>query len=99
MKYLVGLLVFSCIGSFLISDTIDFGRALRKSNSFSHLYLDFFRLLVLGGMASIGYMLARETFQKDNDWIVFLIIGTIGALAIQIVGGRGFAATRGDHRP
>ena len=99
MKYLVGLLVFSSIGSFMISDTIDFARELRKSNNFSNLYSDFFRLLVLGGMALIGYMFAKETFQKNNDWIVFLVIGIIGAFVIHILGARGFATRRGNRRP
>jgi F0F1-type ATP synthase assembly protein I len=85
MQYLAGLLVFSGIGSFLISDTIDFGRELRKSNSSRRLYLDFFRLLVLGGMALIGYMVAKETFHNSNDWIVFLVIGVIGAFSIHIL--------------
>lgn len=85
MQYFAGLLVFSGIGSFLISDAIDFGRELRKSNSPHRLYLDFFRLLVLGGMALIGYMVASETFHQPNDWIVFLVIGVIGAFSIHLL--------------
>lgn len=85
MKYLVGLLVFSGIGSFLISDTITFWRELERRNSPRSLYLDFFRLLVLGVMAAIGYMVASETFQQPNDWITFLISGIIGALLIKII--------------
>lgn len=100
MKYLAGLLVFSGIGSFLISDTIVLGRELRKNNSPRRLYLDFFRLLVLGGMALIGYMVAKETFHKPNDWIVFLVIGTIGAFSTHILGvKRRVAATKGSRRP
>jgi hypothetical protein len=77
MQYFAGLVVFSGIGSFLISDTIDFGRELRKSNSSLRLYLDFLRLLVLGGMALIGYTVAAESFHQPNDWIVFLVIGVL----------------------
>jgi F0F1-type ATP synthase assembly protein I len=83
MKYLAGLLVFSGIGSFLISDTIAFWRELERRNSRSPLYLDFFRILILGVMAGIGYMVASETFQKPNDWIIFLVAGIIGAVLIQ----------------
>ena len=85
MKYLAGLLVFSGIGSFLISDAIAFWRELERRNSRISLYLDFFRLLILGVMAGIGYMVASETFQQPNDWITFLIIGMIGAVLIQII--------------
>ena len=100
MQYLAGLLVFSGIGSFLISDTIDFGTELRKINNPRRLYLDFFRLLVLGGMALIGYMVASETFQKPNDWIFFLVIGIIGAFSTHIlVLKRRVAVTKGTRRP
>jgi hypothetical protein len=100
MQYLAGLLVFSGIGSFLISDTLDFRRELRKSNSPRSLYLDLFRLLVLGGMALIGYMVAKETFHKPNDWIIFLAISTIGAFSIHILGiKRRVAAMKGVRRP
>jgi len=86
MQYFAGLVVFLGIGSFLISDTIDFGRELRKSNNPRRLYLDFFRLLVLAGMALIGYLVAKETFHQPNDWIVFLVIGVIGAFLIHTLG-------------
>ncbi len=100
MKYLAGLLVFSGIGSFLISDTIDFGRELKKSNSPRRLYLDFFRLLVLGGMTLIGYMVAKETFHKPNDWIFFLVMGIMGAFLTHILGvQRRVAAKKGARRP
>ncbi len=100
MRYLAGLLVFSGIGSFLISDTIDFGRELRNNN-FSRLYFDLFRLLVLGGMTVIGYIVAKETFQKPNDWIIFLVIGVIGAFSTHILVEvkRRVAATKGRSRP
>jgi len=85
MRYVVGLLVFSGIGSFLISDTITFWRDLRKSNRYSHLLFDFFRLLILASMALIGYAVASRTFQKPNDWIIFLLIGVIGAFLTHIL--------------
>ena len=100
MQYFAGLVVFSGIGSFLISDTIDFTRELRKSNSPRRLYLDFFRLLVLGGMALIGYMVAKETFDQPNDWIVFLVIGVIGAFSTHALGvKRRTAEAKGVRRP
>lgn len=99
MQYFAGLVVFSSIGSFLISDTIDFGRELRKSNSPRHLYLDFLRLLVLGGIALVGYMVAKETFRQANDWIFFLIIGLIGAFLIHTLGAKRITDTRGVRRP
>jgi len=85
MKYLVGLIVFSSIGSFLISDTIDFWRELRKSDSRSQLGMDFLRLAVLAGMASIGYWVATDTFQKPSDGIVFLVIGIVGAFSTHMI--------------
>ena len=99
MQYFAGLVVFSGIGSFLISDTIDFGKELRKSSSSRQLYLDFFRLIVLGAMALVGYMVAKETFHQPNDWIFFLVIGLIGAFLIYIVGVKRISDTRGIRRP
>ena len=99
MRYVAGLLVFSSIGSFLISDTIDFSRELRKSNNFRHLSLDFFRLIVLGVMALIGYMFASRTFHQPNDWLVFLVIGIIGALLVYTLGRLRVAGINGDRRP
>jgi F0F1-type ATP synthase assembly protein I len=98
MQYFAGLVVFSGIGSFLISDTIDFGRELRKSNSSLRLYLDFLRLLVLGGMALIGYTVAAETFHQPKDWIVFLVIGVIGAFSTFTLGVRTADARKGGRR-
>lgn len=97
MQYFVGLVVFSGIGSFLISDTIDFGRELR-SNSSQRLYSDFFRLLVLGGMALIGYKVASKTFHQPNDWIVFLVVGVIGAFLTHTLGVRTAGATKSGRR-
>lgn len=99
MRYLAGLLVFSGIGSFLISDTIDFARELRKSSSPRQLFLDFFRLIVLGAIALIGYMVASKTFHQPNDWLVFLAIGVIGALLIHTLGVRRIANVKGVRRP
>jgi F0F1-type ATP synthase assembly protein I len=88
MKYLVGLAVFSGIASFLISDTIDFWRELRKKNSQSQLGVDFLRLVVLAGMAGIGYWTAKESFQKPSDGIVFLVIGIIAAFSTHIISSK-----------
>lgn len=99
MRYLVGLLIFSSIGSFLISDTIDFSRELRKSNNLRHLYLDFLRLIVLGVMALIGYIFASRTFHQPNDWLVFLVIGIIAALLIYALGRLRVAGIKGARRP
>jgi hypothetical protein len=85
MKYLVGLVVFSGIGSFLISDTIDFWREFRASNRRSRLEVDFLRLAVLAGMAGIGYWVATDTFHKPSDGIVFLVIGIVGAFSTHII--------------
>ncbi|MBD2003589.1 MULTISPECIES: hypothetical protein [Cyanophyceae] len=84
MKYLVGLVVFSAIGYFLIVDTTTFYRQFKISNQHNQLLADFGRLLILGVMAGIGYKVASETFQQPNDWIVFLVKGIIGALLIRL---------------
>lgn len=83
MRYFAGLIVFSGIGAFLIADTIDFYRELRKNHP-HNLYFDLFRLLILGGMAAIGYLVAAKTFHQSTDWIVFLGIGIIAAFLIYI---------------
>ncbi len=85
MQYLVGLVVFSSIGYFLIVDTTNFYRDLRISNNRNQLIVDFGRLLLLGAMAGIGYKVASETFQRPNDWIIFLVKGIIGAFLIRLV--------------
>lgn len=84
-KYFVGLVIFSSIGSFLIVDTAAFVRLIGKTNN-RLLFSDFLRLVVLGGMAAIGFMLAKETFVKPNDGIVFLVIGAIASICIYALG-------------
>jgi len=84
MKYLVGLLIFSAIGSFVIADTIVFWRDYKKGSNPRQLYLDFFRLVIIAGMASVGYLFASSTFLQPNDGIVFLATGSVGALLIHI---------------
>lgn len=79
MKYLVGLIVFSGIGSFLITDTLDFYQDWRRGDRSSKLLSAFLRLLVLAGLTSVGYGVASETFRQPNDRIVFLVLGVIGA--------------------
>ena len=85
IKYFVGLVIFSSIGSFLIVDAIAFFKLLGKTNN-SVLFSDFLRLVVLAGMAAIGFMLAKETFVKPNDGIVFLGIGAIASVALYALG-------------
>ena len=85
VKYFVGLVIFASIGSFLIIDTIAFFKPLCKTNN-SVLFSDFLRLVVLAGMAAIGFMLAKETFVKPNDGIVFLGMGAIASIAIYALG-------------
>lgn len=94
VKYIVGLVIFSSIGSFLIVDAIAFFKLLGKTNN-RFLFSDFFRLVVLAGMAAIGFMLAKETFVKPNDGIVFLVIGAIASICIYALGiKRRMARTR-----
>ena len=85
IKYFVGLAIFASIGSFLIVDAIAFFKLLGKTNN-SVLFSDFLRLVVLAGMAAIGFMLAKETFVKPNDGIVFLGIGAITSIALYALG-------------
>ena len=85
IKYFVGLVIFASIGSFLIVDTIAFFKLLGKTNN-SVLFSDFLRLVVLAGMAAIGFMLAKETFVKPNDGIVFLGMGAIASIALYVLG-------------
>ena len=85
VKYFVGLVIFASIGSFLIVDAIAFFKLLGKTNN-RFLFWDFFRLVILAGMAAIGFMLAKETFVKPNDGIVFLVIGAIASIGIYALG-------------
>ncbi|MBD2538689.1 hypothetical protein H6G60_07720 [Coleofasciculus sp. FACHB-SPT36] len=81
----MGLVVFSSIGYFLIVDTTNLLREIRTSNNRNQLIVDFGRLVILGAMAGIGYKAASETFQRPNDWIIFLVKGIIGAFLIRLV--------------
>lgn len=85
MKYIVGLVIFSSIGSFLIVDAIDFAREIGKTNN-RLLFLDFLRLVIIAGMATVGYILAKETFTRPNDGLIFLGIGAIASLVIYALG-------------
>lgn len=85
IKYFVGLVIFSSIGSFLIVDVIAFFKLLGKTNN-PVLFSDFLRLVVLAGMAAIGFMLAKETFVKPRDGIIFLIVGAIASIALYALG-------------
>ncbi|MBD1881002.1 hypothetical protein NC997_00950 [Trichocoleus sp. DQ-A2] len=81
----MGLVVFSSIGYFLIVDTTNLFREITTSNNRNQLIVDFGRLVILGAMAGIGYKVASETFQRPNDWIIFLVKGIIGAFLIRLV--------------
>ena len=85
IKYFIGLVIFSSIGSFLIVDAIAFFKVIGKINN-SVLFSDFLRLIVLAGMAAIGFMLAKETFVKSNDGIIFLAVGAIASIALYALG-------------
>ena len=85
VKYFVGLVIFASIGSFLIVDAIAFFKLLGKTNN-SVLFSDFLRLVVLAGMAAIGFMLAKETFAKSNDEIIFLFMGAIASFTLYALG-------------
>jgi hypothetical protein len=85
VKYLVGLVIFSSIGSFLIVDATAFVRAIGKISN-RLMVSDFLRLVVLAGMTAIGFMLAKETFVKPNDGIKFLVIGAIASIGIYALG-------------
>ncbi len=85
LKYIVGLVIFSSIGSFLIVDTISYARVVGKTSD-RFLLSDLVRLVFLAGMATVGFFLAKETFVKPNDRIIFLVIGAIASIAIYALG-------------
>ncbi len=85
IKYFVGLVIFSSIGSFLIVDAIAFTKIISTPNN-RLLVSDFLRLVVLAGMAAIGFLLAKETFTKPKDGIIFLGIGAIASIGIYALG-------------
>ncbi|PSB32414.1 hypothetical protein [Chlorogloea sp. CCALA 695] len=85
IKYFIGLVIFSSIGSFLIVDAIAFFKLLGKTNN-RFLFSDFLRLVVLAGMAAIGFLLAKETFVKPNDGTVFLGMGAIASFTLYALG-------------
>lgn len=85
MKYIVGLVIFSSIGSFVIVDAIDLAKEIGKTNN-RLLFLEFLRLVVIAGMAAVGFLLAQETFTRPNDDLIFLAIGAIASLVIYALG-------------
>ena len=85
IKYFIGLVIFSSIGSFLIVDATSWARVIGKTNN-RLLFVDFLRLVVLAGMAAIGFLLAKETFAKPNDGIIFLGVGAIASIALYSLG-------------
>ncbi len=97
IKYFVGLVIFSSIGSFLIVDAIAFFKLLGKTNN-RFLFSDFLRLVILAGMAAIGFLLAKETFVKPNDGIVFLVVGAIASIALYALGIKQRAGKRNGRK-
>lgn len=85
MKYIVGLIIFSSIGSFVIVDGIDLFREIGRTNN-RLLFLEFLRLIFIAAMAAVGFLLAKETFVKPNDGLIFLAIGAIAAFVIYALG-------------
>ena len=85
IKYFIGLVIFSSIGSFLIVDATAFFKVIGKVNNFV-LFSDFLRLVVLAGMAAIGFLHAKETFVKPNDGIGFLVVGAIASFILYALG-------------
>jgi hypothetical protein len=79
-QYLAGLIVFAGVGSFLLTDTIDFFRDLKRRDRRSRWYVDLLRLLFLAGITVIGYQVASETFRSSQDQFNFLAIGSVGAV-------------------
>lgn len=85
MQYLAGLIVFAGVGSFLITDTIDFYRDLKRRDRRSRWYVDLLRLLFLAGITVIGYQVASETFRSAQDQLTFLAIGLVGAVVAHFI--------------
>ncbi len=85
IKYFVGLVIFSSIGSFLIVDTIALFKVISRANNLLWIS-DLLRLVVLAAMAAIGFLLAKETFATPNDKIIFLCIGAIASISIYALG-------------
>nr|WP_290225322.1 hypothetical protein [Trichocoleus desertorum] len=79
-QYLAGLVVFAGVGSFLITDTIDFWQDLKRRDRRSRWYVDLVRLLFLAGITIIGHQVASETFRNSQDQLTFLAIGSAGAV-------------------
>jgi len=87
-QYLAGLIVFAGVGSFLITDTIDFCRDLQRRDRRSRWYVDLLRLLFLAGITIIGHQVASETFRSSQDQLTFLAIGLIGAVSAHVLSQR-----------
>lgn len=85
MKYIVGLIIFSSIGSFVIVDAIALTKEIGKTNN-RYLFVELLRLVVIAGMAAVGFLLAQEDFTKPNDGLIFLAIGAIASFVIYALG-------------
>ena len=85
MQYLAGLIVFAGVGSFLITDAIDFWQDLQRRDRSKRWYVDLLRLVLLAGITIIGYQVASETFRKSQDQRIFLAIGLVGAVTAHLI--------------
>jgi hypothetical protein len=88
MQYFAGLIVFAGVGSFLITDTVDFYQDLKRRDRHPRWYVDLLRLLFLAGITIIGYQVASATFRSSQDQYVFLAIGLVGAIAASLISQR-----------
>lgn len=94
MQYLAGLIVFAGVGSFLITDAIDFWQDLKRRDRSKRWYVDFLRLVLLAGIMIIGYQVASETFRSPQDQRLFLAIGLVGAVVAHLITQRVGASRR-----
>jgi len=85
MQYWVGLIVFAAIGSFVVADAISLWKSWRKGTPLNRLYGDILRLIPIAGLATVGYLVASETFTRPYDGIVFLLIGTCTAFILRFL--------------
>lgn len=85
MKYIVGLIIFSSIGSFVIVDAIALSKEIGRTNN-RYLFVECLRLVFIAAMAVVGFLLAKEDFTKPNDGLIFLAIGAIASFVIYALG-------------
>ena len=88
MIYIVGLIVFSAIASFAISDSIALWKDLKTRKSLRDWLVDISRLLIVAAMAGVGYFAASTRFQTPRDGIAFLAIGLMAAVGIYLLSAK-----------